>query len=54
MNTLVLIERGGKTTLMQTGLYESREARDSVLKSGMEKGVAVSYDRLAKLLAKSA
>ena len=54
VNTLVLIERGGKTTLMQTGLYESREARDSVLKSGMEKGVAVSYDRLAKLLAKSA
>ena len=54
VNTLVLIERGGKTTLTQTGLYESREARDSVLKSGMEKGVAVSYDRLAKLLAKSA
>ena len=31
--------------------YESREARDAVLKSGMEKGVAASYDRLADLLA---
>jgi len=31
--------------------YESREARDAVLKSGMEQGVAASYDRLADLLA---
>jgi len=31
--------------------YESQEARDAVLKSGMEKGVAASYDRLADLLA---
>jgi effector-binding domain-containing protein len=31
-------------------LFESREARDGVLKSGMESGVAVSYDRLAEIL----
>jgi len=31
--------------------YESREARDAVIKSNMETGVAASYDRLADLLA---
>src|SRR6266852_3680857 len=39
------------TTLLSTMLYESQEARDAVLKSGMERGVAASYDRLAELLA---
>jgi uncharacterized protein YndB with AHSA1/START domain len=43
-------ELGGKTTLTQTVLYESRDARDAVLKSGMESGVTASYDRLADLL----
>jgi uncharacterized protein YndB with AHSA1/START domain len=49
--TYVLTEQAGKTTLTLTVLYESREARDGVLKSGMEKGVAMSYDRLEQLLA---
>jgi len=52
VGTFVLVEQGGRTTLTQTILYESREARDGVLKSGMEKGVVASYDRLAKLLEK--
>jgi hypothetical protein len=30
--------------------YESREIRDAVIKSGMEKDVACSYDNLADLL----
>ena len=51
LNTLVLVEKGGRTTLTQTMRYESREARDAVLKSDMERGVAASYDRLAELLA---
>jgi uncharacterized protein YndB with AHSA1/START domain len=51
LNTLVLIEKGGRTTLTQTMRYESRDARDAVIKSNMEKGVAASYDRLADLLA---
>jgi uncharacterized protein YndB with AHSA1/START domain len=51
VGTLVLSEQGGKTTITQTMLYESREARDGVLKTPMEKGVAMSYDRLADLLA---
>ena len=51
LNTLLLSEQGGKTTMTTTLLYQSREARDAVLKSGMEKGVAASYDRLAELFA---
>jgi uncharacterized protein YndB with AHSA1/START domain len=51
VGTLVLSDQGGKTTVTQTVLYQSREARDAVLKSGMERGVAASYDRLAELLA---
>ena len=51
VSTLVLTEQAGKTTITQTVLYESREARDAVLKSGMESGVAASYDRLEELLA---
>ncbi len=51
LGTLVLTEQGGKTTVTQTMLYQSQETRDTVLKSGMEKGVAASYDRLAELLA---
>jgi len=49
--TTVLVEQGGRTTLMSTILYESNEARDAVLKTPMEQGVAASYDRLAELLA---
>ena len=51
VDTLVLVEQRGKTTLTLTVRYESWEARDAVLKSGMESGVAASYDRLAELLA---
>lgn len=51
LDTIVLVERGGKTTLTQTMRYESRDARDAVLKSPMESGVRAGFDRLAKLLA---
>src|SRR6267142_1001961 len=51
VGTTVLVEQDGKTTITQTVLYQSREARDAVLKSGMERGVAASYDRLAELVA---
>lgn len=49
--TLVLAEHAGATTMTQTMFYSSRAARDAVLKTQMEKGMALSYDRLAKLLA---
>jgi len=51
VGTLVLVERDGKTTLTMTVLYDSRETRDAVLKTPMERGVAMGYDRLAELLA---
>jgi len=51
VGTLLLVEQGGKTTITQTVLYESRETRDGVLKSPMESGVAASYDKLAEMLA---
>ena len=51
LDTMVLVEEGGKTTVTTTVLYESQEVRDAVLKSGMERGVAQSYDTLDELLA---
>ena len=50
IGTVILVEQVGKTTLTQTMLYNSSEARDAVLKSPMENGVAVSYDRLEQIL----
>jgi uncharacterized protein YndB with AHSA1/START domain len=49
--TNVLHEESGRTTLTTTILYPSQEARDGALRSGMEQGVAASYDQLAELLA---
>ena len=50
VGTTVLIEKNGRTTLTVTMLYESKEARDAVLASGMERGLAASYDHLAETL----
>src|SRR4051812_19078407 len=36
-----LTEQGGRTTLVLTMRFDSKEARDGALKTGMEKGVAV-------------
>jgi predicted enzyme related to lactoylglutathione lyase/uncharacterized protein YndB with AHSA1/START domain len=52
IGTLVLTESDGKTMLANTVRYASREARDAVLKTPMEQGMAMSYDRLAELLAR--
>ena len=49
--TQALTERSGKTTLTLSVMYESKDARDAVLRSPMESGVAAAYDRLAELLA---
>ncbi len=49
--TNLLSEQGGKTTLTFIMLFDSKEARDGALQTGMEKGVAISYDRMADLLA---
>lgn len=54
LGTIVFSEQDGTTTITQTVRYESREARDAVLKSPMEDGVAAGYNRLEELLASQA
>jgi uncharacterized protein YndB with AHSA1/START domain len=46
INTLVLTEKSGKTTVTTTVLYPSKDARDAALKTGMKEGWSTSYDRL--------
>jgi uncharacterized protein YndB with AHSA1/START domain len=51
LGTVQLVERDGKTTLIQTVRYESQSARDGVLSSGWEDGVSASYARLDGIVA---
>jgi uncharacterized protein YndB with AHSA1/START domain len=48
--TTVLTEENGKTRLTVTALYPSVDVRDMVIKTGMERGAALSYDRLEDLV----
>ena len=50
--TAVLTEESGKTRLTLTALYPSLDVRDMVLKTGMERGAAISYDRLEEVVAR--
>jgi uncharacterized protein YndB with AHSA1/START domain len=54
VETMDLVEKDGKTTLTTTVLYDSKEARDGVLKTPMAEGMADSYNKLAELLAEMA
>jgi uncharacterized protein YndB with AHSA1/START domain len=47
--TSVLTEENGKTRMIATVEYPSREIRDMVKESGMERGAALSYDRLEEV-----
>ncbi len=44
-------EQNGKTTITVVSTFDSKEARDGMLQSGMEEGANESWDRLAELLA---
>jgi len=48
--TAVFTERGGTTTVTTTVRYESRAARDLVLKSPMESGLAAGFRQIDALL----
>ena len=50
LNTLTFVEQERKTIFTNTILYPSREVRDAVIRSGMERGAAETYDRLAEHL----
>ena len=48
--TSVLTEENGKTRMTATVEYPSREIRDMVRATGMERGAGLSYDRLDDLV----
>jgi uncharacterized protein YndB with AHSA1/START domain len=50
LNTLLLVEEDGRTTMTLTVLYPTQEARDAALGTGMKDGMSQSFDRLAELL----
>jgi len=50
VETMTLTERDGKTTLSVTSSFDSREALEGMLQSGMETGAAETYDRLEEYL----
>ncbi len=51
LETYSFSEADGKTTLTAVGHFDSIESRDAAIASGMEKGAAEMWDRLAELLA---
>jgi uncharacterized protein YndB with AHSA1/START domain len=48
---VTLVERDGVTEMRDRSVFDSVEARDAVLQSGMEAGARETMDRLAELLA---
>ncbi len=50
VNTMVLTEAGGLTTITITVQYPSKEARDAALKTGMKSGMDQSFARLDGML----
>jgi uncharacterized protein YndB with AHSA1/START domain len=52
MDTVTLEEHDGKTTVRTNSLFQSVEARDAMVQSGMADGMGEGYDRLEELLAK--
>ena len=53
LETSRLEERDGKTLMTNTAVYQSVEARDAMIQSGMEEGARELMDRLAELVEKS-
>ena len=50
VGTVVMAETNGKTLVTTTVRYESKDARDAVMKSPMEHGLRAGFDRLAALV----
>jgi uncharacterized protein YndB with AHSA1/START domain len=51
LQTMVLTEQNGRTLYTLTMRFESKEGRDIALKSGMESGMEMSFQRLDKIFA---
>jgi uncharacterized protein YndB with AHSA1/START domain len=50
LETVTLEEHDGKTTVMDSSIFQTVEDRDGMLQSGMEEGATESWDRVAELL----
>ena len=50
LDTTVFLETGDVTRVELRVLYESKEARDTASKSGMEHGMVAGYNRLEEML----
>jgi len=51
IDTTIFEEKGEITKMKLTVLYESKEARDTASRSGMEHGMVAGYNRLEEVLA---
>lgn len=51
--TTAFDERDGRTVMTTTVRYPSRDVRDSVLRTPMERGAGEAYDRLTELLSET-
>lgn len=51
LETAVFEDLGGRTRVTTTSVMESLEARDAIIKSGMQDGVRQGHERLDELLA---
>jgi uncharacterized protein YndB with AHSA1/START domain len=49
--TVTLTEQGGRTTMTNLSVYPSKEVRDAVIESGMERGMRESMLQLTELVA---
>jgi uncharacterized protein YndB with AHSA1/START domain len=54
LETVVFMEQDRRTKLVDTSVFQTVEARDGMLKEGMEAGATESMDRLMALLPKNA
>jgi uncharacterized protein YndB with AHSA1/START domain len=54
MDTVTFEEENGTTTVRTNSLFQSVEARDAMVQSGMADGMGEGYDRLEELLEKRA
>lgn len=54
VDTTEFVADGDVTRMRLTVRYESKEARDTATRSGMERGMMAGYDRLEKVLAEGA
>ena len=52
LESLVFEDEGGKTVIRNHSVYQSVQARDAMIESGMEGGVNEGFDRLDELISK--